>query len=296
MLQVDFRKDVSSHVFYSPFAAIGLRPSTLESVLALNIVPPMPQVPHRPERTPPSLDEVKIDPFYEKDLEQMSKARNYLAWQFKLVEPYVFGDVLEVGGGIGNFTTWLAKRSRTVVSIEPNAFCFSRLSRSVQGISNVEVHSCVAEELESKLGKTVRFDAIVCMNVMEHIADDRALCLTFSRLLKHGGNAVIQVPALPFLFGRIDQLLGHYRRYTKSAARDLFTSSGLQPTRLRYFNFPGVWAWWWNAHVTKSVSQSDFQIGVFDRGIVPWLAALEAAIPPPIGQCLLAVGRKATVA
>jgi len=53
-----------------------------------------------------------------------------------------------------------------------------------------------------------------------------------------------------------------------------------------------VWGWWWNAHVGRRGSQSDTQIRVFDKYIVPWQWRLEALLPPPIGQSLLVVARK----
>jgi hypothetical protein len=61
---------------------------------------------------------------------------------------------------------------------------------------------------------------------------------------------------------------------------------------LRYFNFIGVWGWLWNTRVARRQAQSDSQILVFDRYIVPWLSGLESLLAPPIGQSLLVVGRK----
>lgn len=241
---------------------------------------------------PPSLDEVRAEPFYEKDLAQMARALNYLKWQFDLIAPYVQGNTLEIGGGIGNFTTRLAKRATQVVSVEPNAYCYKRLNESVAGQTNIRVFDCVAEELETRLGPDSRFDTVVCMNVLEHIADDLKATATFARYLKPGGRLILQIPALGFLFGEIDRKLGHYRRYSKQSARTLLYACELRPVRLRYFNFVGVWAWLWNAHATKATTQSDFQIKVFDRGIVPWLSVLERVVPPPMGQCLLAIAEK----
>jgi len=253
----------------------------------------MPEQPsHDPAAAPPSLDEVRREPFYEKDLAQMARASNYLQWQFDLIKPYVTGDTLEIGGGIGNFTTRLASVANQLVSIEPNAYCYRQLDKSVVGINNIKIFKCVAEELDSHLGPARKFDTVVCMNVLEHIADDRSATASFARYLKPGGRLILQIPALSFLFGEIDRRLGHYRRYNKDSAAALFTNCGLRPVKLRYFNFAGVWAWLWNAHVTKAISQSDLQIRIFDKGIVPWLATVEHLLPPPVGQCLLAIGEK----
>jgi hypothetical protein len=74
----------------------------------------------------------------------------------------------------------------------------------------------------------------------------------------------------------------------------LLKKTGLTAVKLRYFNFIGVWAWWWNARIAKSKTQNDSQIHIFDNYIVPWQSRLEAVLPPPIGQSLLVVARKDT--
>ena len=51
-------------------------------------------------------------------------------------------------------------------------------------------------------------------NVLEHIPDDAAAVRRFRQVLPPGGKLVVLVPALPQLFGSIDEAVGHYRRYT----------------------------------------------------------------------------------
>ena len=58
--------------------------------------------------------EVETDPFYAEDLRQMQKAINSRDWQFRMVDPFLGKRVLEVGGGIGNFTPQLASGGRSV--------------------------------------------------------------------------------------------------------------------------------------------------------------------------------------
>jgi len=61
--------------------------------------------------------------------------------------------------------------------------------------------------------------------------------------------------------------------------------------KMRYYNFIGIWGWWWNARFARRENQSDTQIRVFDRWIVPVLSRLEYLLPPFIGQSLLFVIR-----
>jgi 2-polyprenyl-3-methyl-5-hydroxy-6-metoxy-1,4-benzoquinol methylase len=233
------------------------------------------------------------DPFFAQDLQQMAKARHYRRWQFRLVAPYLAGRVLEIGGGIGNFTADIAGVAESVVSLEPNEYCHRQLVEKTKSLANVTVRNITAEELDRQMPADYRADAAVCMNVLEHLADDELAVNTFGKRLKAGGLLVLLIPAGPWLFGEIDRRLGHYRRYSKPSVRALMQKTGFEIVKLRYFNFIGLWGWWWNARVAKKLTQSDFQIRMFDNGIVPWLSRVEAILPPPVGQSLLVVARKA---
>ena len=58
------------------------------------------------------------------------------------------------------------------------------------------------------------YDAMVLLNVLEHIENDVAATRHIARMLKPGGVAVIEVPAGPELFDDYDRQLQHFRRYT----------------------------------------------------------------------------------
>ena len=99
------------------------------------------------------------------------------------------------------------------------------------------------------------------------------------------------VPAGQWAFGPTDTRLGHYRRYTKTYTRPLVAGLGMEIEMLRYYNFIGIWGWWWNQKFAKRENQSDSQIRLFDGWIVPVLSRLEKFLPPPVGQSLLFVAR-----
>lgn len=235
---------------------------------------------------------IEADPFFAQDLLQMAKANNYRRWQFQMIVPYIKGRVLEIGGGIGNFTPAIARVADSVVSIEPNAYCHSQLIEKTHRMPNVKVYNITAESLDRQVAADYEADAVVCMNVLEHIEDDEAAVKLFSKRLRPGGFLVLLIPAVPWVFGEIDRRLGHYRRYSKGSVRELMRKTGMTLSRLRYFNFIGVWGWLWNTRVAKAATQSDRQIHFFDNYIVPWESRLEKFIPPPVGQSLLAVARK----
>src|SRR5579863_1819000 len=78
--------------------------------------------------------EIAEDPFFAQDLAQMAKAVNYRRWQFRLIAPYLTGKVLEIGGGIGNFTADLAGAADSVISLEPNEYCHRQLVEKTKAI------------------------------------------------------------------------------------------------------------------------------------------------------------------
>jgi len=243
-------------------------------------------------KSPASEFSIEEDPFFAEDLRQMAKAVNYRRWQFDQVASFVKGKLLEVGGGIGNFTPDLAGVAESVISIEPNQFCFGQLTERIKEFRNVTALNFTSEALLDNLPPGYQADSLVCMNVLEHIQDDRASVQTFARLLRTGGTMAILVPAVPAAFGEIDQRLGHYRRYSRKGLATLVAECGFNVTKVRYFNFVGLWGWWWNARFSKRANQSDAQIRFFDTYLVPVLSRLEKVLPVPIGQSLLAVGTK----
>lgn len=59
-------------------------------------------------------------------------------------------------------------------------------------------------------------DAVVLLNVLEHIDDDSAALAQVFRIVRPGGVVAIEVPAGPNLFDVYDRQLMHFRRYTLS--------------------------------------------------------------------------------
>jgi SAM-dependent methyltransferase len=241
---------------------------------------------------PPQLFSVEEDRFYVEDLRQMERAENYRRWQFEMVAKFLSGHVLEVGGSIGNFTPQLAQAAQSVTSIEPNEYCFNQLREKVKPLQNVDVHRATVESLDGVMPLSRQFDAVVLMNVLEHIQDDRAVLAKLKQRLTLDGRVVVLVPGVPWVFGSTDKRLGHYRRYSKGYSRNLFAGLEMKIEFMRYYNFIGVWAWLWNNRVSRRQNQSHAQIRIFDKYFVPVISCFEKFVCPPMGQSLLIVGRQ----
>jgi SAM-dependent methyltransferase len=225
------------------------------------------------------------------DQRQMTRARNYFAWQSQLVVRELGRRVVEVGCGIGNFTRLLLDRE-LLIALDSEPACVDALRASLGELPNVRAMVCSVEAPEFCELARCRPDSVLCVNVLEHVEDDFAALRAMGEIVVPGGVVVLLVPAFPSLYGPIDRNLGHYRRYRRASLVQLADAAGLAIHKLHYVNFVGFFGWWLNARVLKREAQSDAQIALFDRVVAPISSVLEGLVPPPFGQSLLAVLRK----
>jgi SAM-dependent methyltransferase len=221
----------------------------------------------------------------------MASARHYLAWQSGLITPELGRRVVEIGCGLGNFTGKLLDREAVIaLDVEPD--CIERLRRRYPRQHNL--HAFVGDTGSGSFSDLARFhpDSCLCVNVLEHIQDDREALVRMASILEPRGVIVLWVPAFPSLYGPIDRNLGHYRRYRRASIARLASSAGLDVTKIQYVNLAGFFAWWLNSHILRREAFSQSQIDAFDRYVAPVFSRLEKRISPPFGQSLLVVLRK----
>jgi len=227
-----------------------------------------------------------------RDQERMRAAHRYFDWQLALAKPWLGQRVLEIGCGMGNFTRTILDRE-LVVGLDVEAACVARHRENHRDFKNVVSLEIDASNPESVAELSAyNLDSVVSLNVFEHIQDDHQTLRNLWKILPDGGRVVLIIPAFQGLYGPIDHLLGHYRRYTKKSVRELASATGFEPVELHYLNLVGYFGWWANAKVFKRTEQSETQIATFDKLIVTWLRPLESAVRPPVGQSLFTVLEK----
>lgn len=72
------------------------------------------------------------------------------------------------------------------------------------------------------------FDAVLALDVLEHLDDDHFALTQLHKLVRPGGLVVVSVPALPELFSDFDAIQGHRRRYLPETLTAAFEGTGLE--------------------------------------------------------------------
>jgi 2-polyprenyl-3-methyl-5-hydroxy-6-metoxy-1,4-benzoquinol methylase len=86
----------------------------------------------------------------------------------------------------------------------------------------------VEGDLAQSLGQIgAASDAVLALDVIEHLDDDRVAVTRLGRLARPGGALIVSIPALPSLFTEFDAIQGHRRRYLPETLGAAFADPGL---------------------------------------------------------------------
>lgn len=221
-------------------------------------------------------------------LDVLANAPHFNRWMADTIRPYLGKRTMELGAGIGNLSLQLAKGARRYLATDIDAEHLSRLRNRLQHRRNFEVHRCNLECPTDFAPFQGAFDSVVCLNVLEHVENDLLGLSNIKSVLAPGGRAVILVPQGMSVYGTLDEVLGHYRRYTADELRSRMEQVGLRVDRILEFNRITRPAWFVNGRILKKRTFSRFQIRVFDSLV--WLWRPLDAIIPWAPTSLIAVG------
>jgi SAM-dependent methyltransferase len=224
------------------------------------------------------------------ELDSLAEARNYYAWVLRQFEPFLGPTVIEAGAGIGTFSEFLlgSPKVQQLIAIEPASNTFPHLEKRFSGNPRVDARQGYLSDHYAGLAA----DALVTVNVLEHIADHEAFLREAHTAVVPGGHLLIFVPALPAIFGTLDTVFEHHRRYTKRSLGAVIRAAGWRPRRIGYMNFPGIAAWFVAGRVLRKKTIAANDAKLYDRLVVPWLSKLESVVEPPIGSNLIAIATK----
>ena len=223
-------------------------------------------------------------------LERMAHLSRYNDWIWRSIAPHVGERVLEVGAGIGNMTRLMYGRELIVatdVELPYLHILRNRFSRNPTiRVAKVDLNS----DDDCDALKDYAFDTVVCLNVLEHIEDDRGALRRLYDLLVPGGRLALFVPADQRLFGAIDEQVGHFRRYSMDQLRAVIESEGFEVVEAFHQNYFGRFGWWFNGRILKRSHLPAGQSRVFDL-LVPLLRRIEGKNPRK-GLSLIAIASK----
>jgi len=143
------------------------------------------------------------------------------------------------------------------------------------------------------------YDAVLLLDVLEHVKDDEASVAVGASLLKPGGILICTVPAHMWLWTKRDEHHHHFRRYSRREFRALFDQPYLRLELLSHLNailFAPAAAWRLLAKVFARDSVTDLSLPPFNsalRSIFFFFFWLLGKVPIPIGLSFISIARKA---
>jgi 2-polyprenyl-3-methyl-5-hydroxy-6-metoxy-1,4-benzoquinol methylase len=223
------------------------------------------------------------------ELELFAAAHNWKSYWARHVRPFLSGDVLEVGAGIGSNTLFLDPGGTgRWMCLEPDPILFAYLTNALGKRSRRRPYELVCGTLGSL--KNQQFDTIIYIDVLEHIEDDREELECATRHLRSNGHLIVLSPAHQCLFTRFDAAIGHFRRYNRTMLGRV-SPSCLNIIWLRYLDSIGLIASAGNLLLRQSVP-SDAQLRFWDQWIVPVSRVFDPFVRYNIGKSIVAVWRK----
>jgi len=222
-------------------------------------------------------------------LQKMKKLHRYNQWIFLKFRPFLGSRVLEVGAGVGNITKFLLDRELIIATdVEPKYLALLKNTFGKYKKFMIEPLNLSGTELERY--RSYLIDSVICFNVLEHIEQDEKPLKNIFNLLEPRGRLLLLVPSHPWLYGSLDQHLGHHRRYGKKELKNKLETLGFKVIFLKYFNRIGILGWFLNSKILRRKRLPSFQLRIYNL-LVP-LLKLEKFFPLPFGTSLLAVAEK----
>jgi SAM-dependent methyltransferase len=222
----------------------------------------------------------------------IATAHRYSDWILSPFKPYLHGNIVEVGIGHGGYYEAIRPYgSYWGVDIDVRSI---KTARELHPEGNFVVADiCLPGFIDDVIPQ--KADAIVSINVLEHIKDDKLAIRNLVDALKPGGHLMINVPAMQSLYNDLDRLAGHFRRYAATDFDRLLHELPVAVETLCYFNPIGGAGWWLNRFRRHKSLNSDLvngQIVLFENYVLPVSRALDPLTRTFFGQSLICIARR----
>ena len=227
-------------------------------------------------------------------LDIISVADKFNEWMFKEINPYCKGEILEIGSGIGNISSFFLKENKNITLSELREEYCEILKKfenypNLKGIIKMNLTDHNFDENFLTLFNS--FDSIFALNVIEHIEDDKKAIENCFKLLKKGGNLIILVPSYNFLYNKFDKELGHFKRYNTKRLKEIFPNNSCKITYSSYFNFTGIIGWYINGKFSRKNALPQGQMNIFNK-LVPLFKIIDIITLKKMGLSTIVIAQK----
>ncbi len=216
-------------------------------------------------------------------------AKHWKKYFSQQIKPYIKGNVLEVGAGIGATTLLLNNGSaKKWLLLEPDEAMSAGLKKKIAAKElpeNCQLQTGTIDNVSST------FDTIIYIDVLEHIEKDAEEMGKAAILLNAGGHIIVLSPAFQFLYNPFDKAIGHYRRYNKKMVSTI-TPAGLQLISSRYYDSAGYFAALMNKLFLRKKYPTQQQVRFWDDWMVPVSKVTDNIFFHSFGKSILGIWKK----
>ena len=219
-------------------------------------------------------------------------ALNWKAYMRRKLAPFIRGQVIEVGAGIGGTTENLSDIPGVTGwnCVEPDANQCEAIAQ-LKAAGTIPAHCTIHHGYLADL-PPAGADTVIYIDVLEHIEDDRGELATAAGHLKPGGCVVVLAPAYQGLFGPFDTAVGHYRRYTLPQLRALADPAVLAEVAAFHLDAVGLAASLANKLVLGQSLPTPAQVALWDRVMVPVSRLVDPLVGNRFGKSAIMVWQR----
>jgi len=220
------------------------------------------------------------------ELEIFDKATIWRKYIYAMIQHYFKDSFLEVGAGIGSFTTNYFENFQNITLCDLDNENIKILKKKIYQNKNITIYDKRINELEGK------FNTIIYLNVLEHIVEDSHEINSALNKLNLGGHLIILVPAHQNLFCKFDKAVGHCRRYDIDFFKlDKFKNVKIQ--KLIFLDLFGYILYFLNKiFFREEIYPSKFKIFLWDKIFSPITIILDFITRYKFGKNILCIYKK----
>lgn len=211
-------------------------------------------------------------------LDALEQAPRFNRWMYDVIKPWMGANVAELGSGRGNLSK-LLKDGRRLLATDYRQEYIDELKERWGALESVRIARMdLCEPANYEVVRNFQPDTVVCLNVLEHIEDDRAVLANLRRVLPKRARIVFLVPYNPKLTSEFDRQIGHFRRYASGELERKMFEAGFIVERQFFFNKVGVLGWWVGNTLFGQQTITAWQLKIYNF-LTPLFRVLDKFLP-----------------